>query len=123
MKKVRLAMMAVAMFFGITSVAHAQDPQQAGRGNRPNMAAMLLKDITLSAAQQAKVDSIQTKYREQMQALRSGGGDQQEMRAKGRELQEKQRDELRAVLTDDQKKAFDKNLEDMRAQMGNRRPQ
>lgn len=123
MKKVRLAMMALAMFFGITSVAHAQDPQQAGRGNRPNMAAMLFKDITLSAAQQAKVDSIQTKYREQMQALRSGGGDQQEMRAKGRELQEKQRDELRAVLTDDQKKAFDKNLEDMRAQMGNRRPQ
>lgn len=121
MKKVRLAMLFVAMFFGITTVAHAQEPQQAGRGNR--MAAMLFKDITLSPAQQAKVDSIQAKYRDQMQALRSGGGDPQEMRAKGRELQEKQRDELKAVLTDDQKKTFDKNVEEMRQQMQNRRPQ
>jgi len=121
MKKVRLAMMALVMFFGISTVAHAQD-QQGGRGGR-NMAAMLFKDITLSSAQQAKVDSIQTKYREQMQTLRSSGGDQQEMRAKGRELQEKQRDELRAVLTDDQKKTFDKNVEDMRSRMQNRQPQ
>lgn len=123
MKKVRLAMMAVAMFFGITSVAHAQDPQQSGRGSGRNMSAMLFKDITLSPAQQARADSIQAKYREQMMALRNGGGDQTEMRAKGRELQEKQRDELKAILTDDQKKTFDKNVEEMRANMQNRRPQ
>jgi Spy/CpxP family protein refolding chaperone len=123
MKKVRLAMMAMVMFFGITTVAHAQDPQQAGRGNRPNMSAMLFKDITLSSAQQAKVDSITAKYREQMQALRAGGGDMQEMRSKNRELMEKQRDELKAVLTDEQKKTFDKNVEDMRQAMQNRRPQ
>jgi len=123
MKTVRLAMMAAAMFFGVTMVAHAQDPQQQRGGGRGNMAAMLFKDITLTPAQQAKTDSIQTKYREQMQALRAAGGDQQEMRAKGRELQEKQRDELKAILTDDQKKVFDKNVEEMRAQMQNRRPQ
>jgi len=123
MKTVRLAMMAAAMFFGVTTVAHAQDPQQQRGGGRGNMAAMLFKDITLTPAQQAKTDSIQTKYREQMQALRAAGGDQQEMRAKGRELQEKQRDELKAILTDDQKKVFDKNVEEMRAQMQNRRPQ
>jgi Spy/CpxP family protein refolding chaperone len=121
MKTVRLAMMAMAMFLGVTTVAHAQDTQQQGRGR--NMAAMLFKDITLTPAQQAKSDSIQAKYREQMQALRAGGGDQQEMRAKGRELQEKQRDELKAILTDDQKKVFDKNVEEMRANMQNRRPQ
>src|SRR5690348_17027058 len=121
MKTVRLAMMAVALFFGVTTVAHAQDAQQQGR--RPNMSAMLFKDITLTPAQQAKSDSIQAKYREQMQALRAGGGDQQEMRAKGRELNEKQRDELKAILTDDQKKVFDKNVEEMRANMQNRRPQ
>jgi len=123
MKKVRLAMMVAAMFLGMTTVAHAQDPQQAGRGNRPNMSAMLLKDITLSPAQQAKADSIQTKYRDQMQALRASGGDQQEMRTKRMEMMEKQRDELKAILTDDQKKTFDKNVEDMRQQMQNRRPQ
>jgi len=123
MKKVRLAMMVAAMFLGMTTVAHAQDPQQAGRGNRPNMSAMLFKDITLSPAQQAKADSIQTKYRDQMQALRASGGDQQEMRTKRMEMMEKQRDELKAILTDDQKKTFDKNVEDMRQQMQNRRPQ
>jgi len=118
-----LAMMVAAMFLGMTTVAHAQDPQQAGRGNRPNMSAMLFKDITLSPAQQAKADSIQTKYRDQMQALRASGGDQQEMRTKRMEMMEKQRDELKAILTDDQKKTFDKNVEDMRQQMQNRRPQ
>lgn len=123
MKKVRLAMMVAAMFIGITTVAHAQDPQQSGRGNRPNMSAMLFKDITLSPAQQAKADSIQAKYREQMQALRNGGGDPQEMRTKRMEMMEKQRDELKAILTDDQKKTFDKNAEEMRQQMQNRRPQ
>ena len=121
MKTVRLAMMAVAMFLGVTTVAQAQAGEQ--QGGRRNMAAMLFKDITLSPAQQAKADSIQAKYREQMQALRSGGGDQQEMRTKGRELQEKQREELKAMLTDDQKKVFDKNVEDMRQAMQNRRPQ
>jgi len=120
MKTVRLAMMAVALFFGVTTVAHAQEGQP-GRGGR--MTAMLFKDITLTPAQQAKSDSIQAKYREQMQALRSAGGDQTEMRTKSRELQEKQRDELKAILTDDQKKVFDKNYEDMRQQMQNRRPQ
>jgi len=122
MKKVRLAMMAAAMFLGVSTVARAQDPQQQSRGNRPNMAAVLFKDITLTPVQQAKADSITAKYREQMQALRAAGGDQQEMRSKNRELQEKQRDELKAILTDDQKKTFDKNFEDMRQAMQNRRP-
>lgn len=122
MKTVRLAMLAAAMFLGVSTVARAQEPQQQSRGNRPNMAAMLFKDITLTPSQQAKADSITAKYREQMQALRSAGGDPQEARAKGRELQEKQRDELKAILTDDQKKTFDKNVEDMRQQMQNRRP-
>jgi Spy/CpxP family protein refolding chaperone len=119
MKKVRLAMLVTAMFLGITTVARAQDQQ---RGGRPNMSAMLLEDITLTPAQQAKVDSIDTKYRDQMQALRNEGGDRETMMSKRRELSEKQRDELKAVLTDDQKKVFDKNYEDMRANMQNRRP-
>jgi Spy/CpxP family protein refolding chaperone len=121
MKKVRLAMLTVAMFLGITSVARAQEPQ-GNRGNRPNMTAMLLKDITLTPAQQAKADSIEAKYRDQMQTLRNGGGDQQEMRQKRGELMGKQREEIKALLTDDQKKVFDKNAEDMRQQMQNRRP-
>lgn len=121
MKKVRLAMMTVAMFLGITTVARAQEPQ-GNRGNRPNMSAMLFKDITLTPTQQAKVDSIESKYRDQMTTLRNGGGDPAEMRQKRGELMGKQRDELKALLTEDQKKVFDKNAEDMRQQMQNRRP-
>ena len=119
MMRVKLAMLVTAMFLGITTVAQAQDQ---GRGNRPNMSAMMLKDITLSSAQQAKVDSISAKYRDQMTALRNEGGDRETMMQKRRDLMEKQRDEIKAVLTDDQKKVFDKNVEDMRANMQNRRP-
>lgn len=122
MKKVRLAMLSAAMFLGMATVAHAQDPQQAGRGNRPNMGAILFQGITLSPAQEAKRDSIEAKFRDQMMALRNAGGDQQEMRQKRGEMMQKQRDELKAILTDDQKKVFDKNVEDMRQQMQNRRP-
>ena len=63
MKKVRLAMMAAAMFLGVSTVARAQDPQQQSRGNRPNMAAVLFKDITLTPVQQAKADSISSTKR------------------------------------------------------------
>lgn len=112
MKKVRLAMLVTAMFLGLSAVAQAQDqPQRGGR----NMTAMLLKDITLSPAQQAKIDSIQSKYREQLQTARQGG-DREAMRS----LMEKQRDEIKAALTDEQKKTFDKNAEDMRAARQNR---
>lgn len=120
MKKVRLAMLVTAMFLGMTTVARAQE--QGRPGGRPNMAAMLLKDITLSPAQQARVDSIDAKYRDQMQTLRNSGDDRETMMQKRRDLMEKQRDEIKAVLTDDQKKTFDKNVEDMRANMQNRRP-
>jgi Skp family chaperone for outer membrane proteins len=119
MKKVKLAMLVTAMFLGMTTVAQAQDQ---GRGNRPNMAAMLFKDITLTPAQQAKRDSIEAKYRDQMTALRNEGGDRETMMQKRRDLMEKQRDELKAMLTDDQKKVFDKNAEEMRQNMQNRRP-
>jgi hypothetical protein len=116
MKTVRLAMMVAAMFLGITTVARAQDAQQQGRGR--NMVAALFKDITLTDAQTAKRDSIIAKYRDQQQAIRAEmqSGDRQAAMGKMRELQTKQRDELKALLTDEQKKVFDKNAEEMQAQ-------
>ena len=125
MKKVRLAMMVGAMFLGITTVARAQDSQQQGRPNRGGqMTAALFKDITLTDAQTAKRDSIVAKYRDQMQAIRSEmqSGDQQAARGKMRDLQAKQRDELKTILTDDQKKVFDKNVEEAQQRMQQRPP-
>ena len=126
MKRIRLAMLVSAMFLGITTVARAQDAQQQSRpGRGGQMMAMLFKDITLTDAQKTKVEEIQTKYREQMQAIRTemqNGGDQQALREKNRDLQTKQRDELKALLTDDQKKVFDKNAEEMQKMRQQQRP-
>jgi len=52
--------------------------------------------------------------------------DQDARRAKGREMMTKQNDDVKAVLTDDQKKVFEKNVADMQARMqqgGGRPPQ
>lgn len=115
MRKARLAMTVAAMLLGVTTAARAQDAQQQGRGNRGNQVAALFKDITLTDAQTAKRDSIVAKYREQQQAIRSEmqSGDRQAAMGKMRELMGKQRDEFKAILTDEQKKQFDKNVEEM----------
>jgi hypothetical protein len=111
-------MTVAAMLLGVTTAARAQDAQQQGRGNRGNQVAALFKDITLTDAQTAKRDSIVAKYRDQQQAIRSEmqSGDRQAAMGKMRELMTKQRDEFKTILTDDQKKQFDKNVEEMAAQ-------
>ena len=72
MKKLRLVL-AVTMLVGTTSVATAQDPQPQQQGQRPggrgNMMAMMMQGITLSAEQQAKVDSLSAKFAGERQAL------------------------------------------------------
>ena len=121
MKKVRMAMLVATMVLGTATVARAQNPQQ--QGGRPNQMAMLMNGITLTADQQTKIDEIAKKYQEQMQALRTeaqNGGDRQAMMGKRRELMTKQSDEVKAILTDEQKKVFDKNYEEMRSRMQNR---
>jgi Spy/CpxP family protein refolding chaperone len=108
-----------------TSVASAQDAQPQRQGGGNPMAA-LLQGITLTADQQAKIDTLTKKSVDAMQALRADQSlDQEARRAKGRELRTKQYDDVKAILTDDQKKCFEKNLQDMQARMqgGGRPPQ
>jgi Spy/CpxP family protein refolding chaperone len=126
MRKLQLVLVA-AMLVGAASVSFAQDAQQqaAPPQGRPNMMATLMQGITLSAEQQPKVDAIVKKYSEERQALRQDQSlDQDARRAKGRELMAKQSDEIKALLTDDQKKVFEKNVTDMQARMqgGGQRP-
>ena len=128
MKKLQL--FAVAALLAATSTtAFAQDPQPQGqpqRGGGPNMGAMLFQGITLTADQQTKVDSITKKYSAERMAIRQDQSlDMDARRAKGRELMTKQNDELKALLNDEQKKVFDKNVADMQARMqqgGGQRP-
>ncbi len=85
---------------------------QAGMMNRQNE--MLFKDITLTDAQKAKVDSIQAKGREEMMAMMQGGGqDRSAMREVMMQVRAKQMADIRAVLTAAQQPVFDKNLAEM----------
>ena len=88
-----------------------------GRGMR-----MLLEGITLDAAQQAKVDSIRAVFVERGAGARrdrSAGGDAQArpdsaaMTAR-RQMMQEQQDAVRAVLTPEQQKTFDANVEKVR---------
>ena len=94
------------------SSALAQRPSGRGPGRRSQM---LFKDITLTPEQQAKVDSIQVRYREQMPAFTRGSPPDSATREKVRGLFRQELDEIRVVLTADQQKVFDKNVADMRA--------
>ena len=111
-KLIRMTMMVAAMFVAVTSVAKAQDAQQMGRrggGRGMNIVSLLKDSLHVSDAVAAKADSIQKSYAEQRQSLMEAarGGDA-DARTKMRELQMKQTDEIKALLTDEQKAQFDK---------------
>ena len=124
MKNTLRVMAAVALF--VAAPAYAQGGMGGGgmgggmRGNPEQMMArqkeMLFKDITLSAEQTTKVDSIMTagqaKQREMMQAAMAGG-DRAGMREQMQKMNEERNTAIKAVLTDDQKKKFDENLANM----------
>lgn len=126
MRKLQVVALA-AMLAGGTSVAAAQDAQQQGqRPARPNMMAMLMTGITLTADQQVKVDSITKKFDDARTALRADQTlDRDARMAKSRDMQTKVSEEVKALLTDDQKKVFEKNQADAAARMqgGGRPPQ
>jgi Spy/CpxP family protein refolding chaperone len=109
-KMIKMAMMAAAMFTVVTTVAKAQDAQQQGGRRGGGMAAMM-KDITLSDAQKAKVDSITKAFADKnaplMEAARGGDAD---ARTKMNENNKARTEAIKAVLTDEQKKQFDANV-------------
>ena len=126
MKMIRTALAVAALLGGAAAVATAQQsttpPAQQGavqgRGNR--MKEMLLQGITLTEAQQKQIEEISAKYRAQMPAYTPGTPPSPEDRAKRRELMQKQQADIRALLTPDQQKTFDANIEEMRARMQQR---
>ncbi len=114
----------VALFIGLslaaTAVASAQGPGGGGFGQRRMQ--RLLQGITLTAEQQAKVDSITAKYRAQMPPFTPGTRPDSATREKMRTLFGNQDEEIRAVLTPDQQKVWDQNVSAMRSRMQQRGP-
>lgn len=103
------------------------EAQGRGGGGRMNPAQMLLQDVTLTAAQQAQVDSVSAKYTAEMTAFREkmqaggGGGMTAESRAEMAKMRTTLQTSLRAILTAEQQVVFDRNVEAM-AQRQQRRP-
>lgn len=89
--------------------------QNRGPGRRMEI---LFKDITLTPEQQATIDSIQSHYRSQMPSFNRGTPPDSATRERIRALFRHELDDFRAVLTADQQRTFDKNLEAMRARRG-----
>jgi Spy/CpxP family protein refolding chaperone len=82
----------------------------------------LMTGITLTDKQKASVDSIDAAFRAQMPARTPGQQMDSTARAKMMEVRQKEYAEIKKVLTPDQQKTFDKNVEDMRANMSRPRP-
>jgi hypothetical protein len=76
----------------------------------------LMTGITLTAAETDSVKAIDDRFAAGMKAAM--GGD--DMRTKMTELRKTQQTELRGILTADQQKVFDKNVEDMEKARMNR---
>jgi Spy/CpxP family protein refolding chaperone len=93
---------------------------QGQRGGAGRMQAMALQGITLTAVQQAKVDSITAKTRAQMPAVTPGTPPSDADRAKIRSLSMASVQEVRTVLTPDQQAIYDKNVAQMQQMMQQR---
>lgn len=85
--------------------------EQGGRGQMMSPEArveQLDKALTLTEEQKTKIKDIYTKAGEEMRAaMKDGGGDRDAARTKMMERMRATRDQVRALLTDEQKKKFD----------------
>lgn len=117
--RLRRALVSAGFALLAAAAAPAQTPPGGGSPGRQGFGErrmqMLLKDITLSAEQQAKIDSIRARYRAQMPAFTPGGPPDSATREKMRDVLRHEDDEIRAVLMGDQQKTWDRNVGEMRA--------
>jgi hypothetical protein len=99
------------MFVAVTTVAKAQGGGGGGgRGRGGAQMANILKDsLHVSAEVQVKADSIAAAYQKKNADLRaSANGDMASVAPKMQELRTQQINDLKGLLTADQKTAFDK---------------
>ena len=133
MSWIKLAVAGIALCAG-ASVAGAQGapsgapqggaPQGERQGRGGRGMSMLMEGITLTDAQKSKLASISAKYRAERQKLMpngmQGGPPDDATRAKMGEMMNKQNSEIRGILTADQQKVFDANVEKRKQMMQQR---
>jgi len=108
-KMVKMLAAFAVMFVAVTTVAKAQGGG-GGRGRGGAQLANILKDsLHVSADVQVKADSIAAAYQKKNADLRaSANGDMASVAPKMQELRTQQINDLKGLLTADQKTAFDK---------------
>lgn len=117
MKLLRTLVFALAAVVLLSPAAFAQGGGGGGgqgRGGRGMQA--LMANITLSAEQQTKVDSIVAKFRAERPQMPGQDADSATRAAGFAKMQEynnKQYDAIREVLTADQQKVFDENRKNL----------
>ncbi|MDF9832390.1 protein CpxP [Ereboglobus sp. PH5-5] len=116
MKSFKYVIVSLVLALGFAAPAmFAQDAGPKGKqGQRGDMNAALLKDITLTADQKTKVDAIRAEARKQTQALPK----EERRSAKGRKIMQDANGKIREVLTPEQQKTFDANQKAMQERRG-----
>jgi Spy/CpxP family protein refolding chaperone len=97
---------AVAHAQPVTKDPAGQPPAGGGQGRGAGRMQMLFEGITLTEAQTKSRDSISAAFREKMQ-----GAQGEDRRA----IMQDQQKAIRAILTPEQQKTYDANVEKMRA--------
>lgn len=116
-------LMICGMLFGVMTFAHAQGGNRGGTPEEraTKSTAQLTEKLTLTADQQTKIHDILLDQNTQMNKAREEAGDDRKaMRTKMMTLMQGNNEKIKAVLTDDQKKAYETFLEDRRNAMKNR---
>jgi len=122
MKKLLLFLM-VTMF--TTSVVFAQERQReraTPEERAKRQTETLTKELKLTDAQKEKILKINLKYA-QPRTQQDSNTDREKRREEFQKLQKERNDSIKTVLTDDQKKKFDKHLEDQQSRMRENRRQ
>lgn len=82
------------------------------------MEQMMLRDISLSADQKVKLDSLHARHQAEMDQMRARGDSMPMMdRDHMRMMMDQHVTEVRAILTPDQQVIFDRNVNEMRTRM------
>lgn len=119
-----MGIMGLAMLFFGANTSLAQPPQGRGFPDSTRTAATvdtLAKRLTLSKEQKEKVGKVYfAAFNETRKAFTNNSGDFQAMRETRMKINEKRDTEMKALLNDEQKKRYDKFLQEQRERMQQR---
>ena len=118
--KRRIATLAAVFCLATASAALAQAPGGGGQNRGAQRLQALLQGITLTPAQQTRIDSIMTAYTAKMGPMTPGQQPDSATRVQRRTMSMSRDSTIRAALTADQQKVWDQNLATMRANMPQR---